>query len=133
MTEPIGKEPSVKIVNVRLLSAYYSATAKNLSPPTHVECSLEARFRKRGKKEFSVRLKDRVKAEGMTCLLRFEAIFSSEMELTATQLKDDNLTRSAVELVLPFASEVVAYVTGRSLNSPVIVPANLLAGKPEEK
>lgn len=124
--------PPVRLTEIKLLNLSYRASSSeivtNNEAKLHLEGNIALSFREKRKYSFKVRARQEIKVEGALLRVTHEARFTSQSTLPKEIFRTDDLERRVIDIILPFASELFAILTGKSFVVPVIAPGEL----PEE-
>ena len=130
------KVPRLKITDIKLRSVYYRGGKTDLSTYDQSLLGLEGKFRfsfsARKKNSFKMRSTEEIKVEDVFFRVRHEARFVSDVPLTKQLFENVSFQHAAINMMLPFASELFANLTGRSLVAPIITPGQVQATKETE-
>lgn len=128
--EEAGEEvPRLKITDIKLRSVYYRGGKTDLSTYDQSLLKLEGNvrfsFSARKKNSFKMRSTEEIKAEDVFFRVRHEARFVSDEPLTKQLFKNTSFQHAAISMILPFASELFANLTGKTFTGPVIAPSRI--------
>lgn len=123
------KVPRLKITDIKLRSVYYRGGKTDLSTYDQSLLDLEGKFRfslsARKKNSFKMRSTEEIKVEDVFFRVRHETRFVSDSPLTRQLFENVSFQHAAVNMVLPFATELFANLTGKTFTGPVIAPPRI--------
>lgn len=123
------KVPRLKITDIKLRSVYYRGGKTDLSTYDQSLLGLEGKFRfsfsARKKNSFKMRSTEEIKVEDVFFRVRHEARFVSDVPLTKQLFENVSFQHAAINMMLPFASELFANLTGKTFTGPVIAPPRI--------
>ena len=124
--KPRAPIPRLKVTNMKLLSVYYRVAKDE---PNNDKSSLQGNigygFSAKKKNSFIVRSTQEIKLRNIVFRARHVAMFSSEKPIATGLFDDEIFQHTAVNLLLPFGSELFANLTGKSFTVPRISPSKL--------
>ena len=72
-----------------------------------------------------MRSTEEIKVEDVFFRVRHEARFVSDVPLTKQLFENVSFQHAAINMILPFASELFANLTGKTFTGPVIAPPRI--------
>lgn len=124
--------PHLRLTEIRLLSLSYRATTAEPSlyskSEIGVKGSIRYSFYARRKNSFKVRATQEIKAEGVSFRVRHEVRFASSAAITSGLFDNDAFHNHVVNMIIPFASELFATLTGKTFDGPLLAAGQVTSG-----
>jgi len=125
--------PSLKLSDITLLGLNYRFKEKELELESKdsdgLQGSIKYSYHFVRKNSFRVRTTQQISLKGITFTIKHEVKFISEDPIEKTDLDDKEFQRRMVNKILPFTSELFAYISGKSITIPIISPDRIGKGK----
>lgn len=121
--------PRLKITDIKLRSVYYRGGKTDLSTYDQsllkLEGNLRFSFSARKKNSFKVRSTEEIKTEDVFFRVRHETRFVSDELLSKELFKKASFQHAAINMIMPFASELFANLTGKTFTGPIMAPSRV--------
>lgn len=126
--------PTLRIDRIALVSLWYRSTQPGAELVLDSKASMELKgnvryyFLKKRKYSFKMRVTNEIQVEVLSFRARHEVDIESDSPLSKDLYQNEEFVAMAINRVMPFCSEIFAYLSGKTLVVPIIAPSEL----PEE-
>jgi hypothetical protein len=121
--------PNLRVNDVRLLSASYRIKDPKIPSDVifdgKIEGSIQFRVYARTKRSFKVRATQQIIAGAVIYRARHEARFNCDSPLAPEILESQAFQNKVANYLLPFASELFSFLTGKSFTVPIVSPGKI--------
>jgi hypothetical protein len=121
--------PVIRIINIRLLSLSYhirsSSVPLDIPSSGTIEGNVNLRGHRVGEKSFKVIISHELRANEFVCRMRHQARFASNSPITPEIFQSDPFNRQIVNKLMPFNSELLATLTGKTFSAPIVISSRL--------
>jgi len=119
----------LRLAEIKLLSLSYRKVTSGRLPSypeeRHFEISIKYSIHARRKNSFKIKATHEYKVEGVLFRTRHEARFLSDSIIPKNIHQQEKFRTQITNLLLPFASELFATLTGKSFTIPLIAPGKI--------
>jgi len=129
--------PHIRLVEAKLLSLYYRVAPELVTDgkseaPEEGSNSIDLSFRAKRKNSFKLRVRQQLKAGGVSFRTTHEMRFATQSPIPKELFGNEVFQRNVVNIVLPFSSELFANLSGKSFVAPIVIPSKIPAKTEEE-